>query len=114
MVQSFSLGRLLTTPWTAAHQASLSIDNSQSLLKLLSVNLVMPYNHLFLCCPLLLLPSTFPSIRVFSTESALRIRGGINKNRAKSDIRGQKLGGGGAVGTAQCLVQGAVWLLLRA
>ena len=62
------------TPWTAAHQASLSITNSQSLLKLMSIALVMPSNHLNLCRPLLLPPSVFPSIRVFSSESALRIR----------------------------------------
>ena len=62
------------TPWTAAWQASLSITNSQSLLKLMSIELVMPSNHLNLCRPLLLLPSIFPSIRVFSNESALRIR----------------------------------------
>ena len=62
------------TPWTAAHQASLSITNSQSLLKLVSVELVMPSNHLILCHPLLLLPSVFPSIRVFSSESALHTR----------------------------------------
>ena len=57
------------TPWTAAHQASLSITNSQSLLKLMSIESVMPSNHLILCRPLLLLPSIFPSIRVFSNES---------------------------------------------
>ena len=62
------------TPWTAARQASLSITNSCSLLKLMSIESGMPYNHLILCCPLLLLPSILPSIRVFSTESALRIR----------------------------------------
>ena len=62
------------TPWTAAHQASLSITNSQSLLKLMSIESVMPSNHLILCHPLLLLSSIFPSIRVFSNESALRIR----------------------------------------
>ena len=62
------------TPWTAAHQASLSIANSQSLLKLISIESVMPSNHLILCCPLLLLPSIFPSIRVFSNESVLCIR----------------------------------------
>ena len=60
--------------WTATHQASLSITNSQSLLKLMSIASVMPSNHLFLCCPLLLLPSIFPSISVFSSESILRIR----------------------------------------
>ena len=73
-VQSLSHVRLFATPWTAAHQASLSITNSQSLLKLMSNESVMPSNHLILCCPLLLLPSIFPSIRVFSNESALRIR----------------------------------------
>ena len=62
------------TPWTAAHQASLSITNSQSLLKLVSFELVMPSNHLILCPPLLLLPSVFPSSRVFSNESALHNR----------------------------------------
>ena len=62
------------TPWTAAHQASLSIANSQSLLKLMSIELVMPSNHLILCHFLLLLPLIFPSIRVFSNESALCIR----------------------------------------
>ena len=62
------------SPWTAAHQASLSITNSQSLLKLMSIKLVMPSNHLILCHPLLFLPSIFPSIRVFFNESALHIR----------------------------------------
>ena len=61
------------TPWTAAHKASLSINN-WSLLKLMSIESVMPSNHLILCCPLLLLPSIFPSIRVFSNESVLHIR----------------------------------------
>ena len=62
------------TPWTAAHQASLSITYSWSLLKLMSMESVMPSNHLILCCSLFLLPSVFPSIRVFSSESVLRIR----------------------------------------
>ena len=62
------------TPWTAAHQASLFITNSQSLLKLMSIEFVMPSNHLILCHPLLLLPSVFPSIRVFFNELALHIR----------------------------------------
>ena len=65
---------LFVTPWTAACQTSLSITNSQSLFKLMSIELVMPSNHLILCHPLLLLPSIFPSIRVFSNKSALRIR----------------------------------------
>ena len=72
--QSLSRVRLFATPWTAAHQASLSFTVSQSLLKLLSSESVMPSNHLILCRPLLLLPSIFPSIRVFSNESALHIR----------------------------------------
>ena len=66
--------RLFAIPWTAAHQASLSITNSQSPLKLMSIESVMPSNHLILCRPLLLLPSIFPSIKIFSNESALRIR----------------------------------------
>ena len=73
-VQSLSHVRLFATPWTTAHQASLSITNSQSLPKLRSIESVMPSNHLILCCPLLLLPSIFPNIRVFSNESALCIR----------------------------------------
>ena len=70
-VQSLSRVRLFVTPWTAAHQASLSFTNSWGLLKLLSIKSVMPSNHLILCHPLLLLPSIFPSIRVFSNELAL-------------------------------------------
>ena len=73
-VQFSRLVWLFATPRTAACQASLSITNSRSLLKLMSIALVMPSNHLILCCPLLLLPSIFPSIRVFSSESALCIR----------------------------------------
>ena len=73
-VQSLSHVRLFATPWTAACQASLSIANSWSLLKLMSFELVMPSNHLTLCCPLLLPPSIFPSIRVFLSESVLLIR----------------------------------------
>ena len=73
-VQLLSHVRLFATPWTAVHQASLSITNFQSLLKLVSIELVMPSNQLILCHPLFLPPSIFPSIRVFSNESALRIR----------------------------------------
>ena len=73
-VQSLSRVCLFVTPWTAACHASLSITNSQRLPKLMSTKSVMPSNHLILCCPLLLLPSMFPSIRVFSKEPALRIR----------------------------------------
>ena len=73
-VQLLSHARLFATPWTAAYQASLSITDSQSLPKLMSIELVMRSNHLILCYPLLLQPSIFPSIRVFSNESVLRIR----------------------------------------
>ena len=73
-VWSLSHVQLFATPWTAARQASLSITNSQSLLKLMSIESVMPSNHLILCPPLLLLPSIFPSIRVFSNESVLQNR----------------------------------------
>ena len=74
VVKSLSRVRLLVTPWIAACQASLSITISQSWLKLLSIESVMSSNHLILCHPLLFLPSIFPSIRVFSSESVLRIR----------------------------------------
>ena len=73
-VQSFSHVRLFVTPWTVALQASLSITNSQSLLKLMSIESVMPSNHFILCHPLVLPPSIFPSIRVFSNELVLHIR----------------------------------------
>ena len=72
--QLISLVQLFVTPWTAAHQASLSITNSWGLLKLMSTKSVMPSNHLILCHPLLLLPSIFPSTRAFSNESVLHIR----------------------------------------
>ena len=73
-VQSLSRVWLFATPWTAAHQASLSIINSWSLLKLMSIKSVMPSNHLILCRPLLLPPSVFSSLRVFSSESVVCIR----------------------------------------
>jgi len=73
-VQSLSRVLVFATPWTAARQAPLSITNSRSLPKPMFIKLVMPSNHLILCHPLLLLPSIFPSIRIFSNESALRIR----------------------------------------
>ena len=72
--QSLNHVQLFATPWTVAHQASPSITNSRSLLKLMSIESVMPSNHLILCHPLLLLPSIFPNIGVFSSESVLRIR----------------------------------------
>ena len=75
VVQSLGRAQLFATPWTAARQASLSITISQSSLKLMSIESMMPSNHLILCRPLLLLPSIFPSIRVFSNESVLCIRG---------------------------------------
>ena len=74
VVQSLSRVQLFVTPWTAARPESMSITNSRSLLKLMSIESVMPSNHLILCRPLLLLPSIFPSIRVFSKESVLPIR----------------------------------------
>ena len=74
LVQSLSCVWLFATPQTAAHQASLSITNSQSLLKPMSIESLMPSSHRILCCPLLLMPSMFPNIRVFSSESALRIK----------------------------------------
>ena len=73
-VQSLSLVRLFATPWTAAHEASLSIANSWNLLRLMSTESMMPSIHFILCCPLLLLLSIFPSIRVFSSKSVLHIR----------------------------------------
>ena len=73
-VQSLSRVRLFATPWTAAHQASLSITNSRRLLKLVSIKLVMPSSHLILCHPRLLSPLIFPSIRVFSNESVICVR----------------------------------------
>ena len=74
LVQSLSHVQLFATPWTAAHQASLSITNSQSLLKLMSIESVMPSNHLILCCPLFFPPSVFPNIRIFSNVSVLHSR----------------------------------------
>ena len=73
-VQSSGCVQLFVTPWIAAHQASLSITNSRSLLKLISFESVMPSNHLILCSPLLLLPSIFPRTRVYSNVSVLHIR----------------------------------------
>ena len=74
LLQSFSHVPLFATPWTAARQASLSITSSRSLLKLMSIESVIPSNHLILCRPLLFLPSIFPSTRIFSNESVLHIR----------------------------------------
>ena len=74
VVQSPSHVRLFATPWTVAHQASLSLTNSRSLSKFMSIESVMPSNHFILCRPLLLLPSVFPSVNIFSNESVLHIR----------------------------------------
>ena len=74
VVQSLSHVQLSVTPWIAASQVSLSFTIAQSLLRLMSFELVRPSNHLVLCCPLLLLPAIFPSIRVFSNESVLHVR----------------------------------------
>ena len=73
LVQSLSCVRLFATPWTVSHQASLSITNSQALVKRMSIESVMPSNHLILCCPLLLLPSVFPSMSVFSNDPVILI-----------------------------------------
>ena len=88
-VQSLSRVRLFGTLWTAACHASLFITNSRSLLKLMFIELVMPSNHFILCRPLLLSPSIFPSIRVFSNESALRIRW-PNYDQTKQHIKKQR------------------------
>ena len=85
-VQSLSHVQFFVTPWTAACQASLSITNSQSLPKLMSIMFVMPSNNLILCHPLLLLPSIFPSIRVFSNESVLQISFSISHSNAYSGL----------------------------
>ena len=85
-VQSLSCVQLFVTPWTAAHQASLSITNSQSPPKPMSIKLVMPFNHLILCHPLLLLPSIFPSIRVFSNESAFASGGQSIRASASASV----------------------------
>ena len=86
-VESLSYVPLFATPWTTACQASLSITTSWSLLKLMSIELVMPSNHLILCRPLLLLPSVLPSIRVFSNESVLCIRGQNVGASASASVR---------------------------
>ena len=78
LLQSFSHIPLFATPWTEARQASLFITSSRSLLKTMSIESVMPSNHVILCCPLLLLPSIFPSIRVFSNGSVLHISIGVS------------------------------------
>ena len=83
--QSLSCVQLFVTPWTTAGQASLSITNSQSLLQVISIKLVMPSNHLILCHPLLLPPSIFPSIRVFPNESVLYIRRHFSFNISPSN-----------------------------
>ena len=89
-VQLLSRTQRFATPWTAARQASLSITNSWSLLRLMSIESVMPSNHLILCRPLLLLPSIFPNIRVFSNESVFHIRWPNNTLLNKS-VKGKKI-----------------------
>ena len=89
-VQLLSRTQCFATPWTAARQASLSITNSWSLLRLMSIESVMPSNHLILCRPLLLLPSIFPNIRVFSNESVFHIRWPNNTLLNKS-VKGKKI-----------------------
>ena len=90
-VQSLSHVRLFATPWTAACQPSLSFTNSQSLLKLMSIKLVMSSNHLILCQPFLLLPSIFPSIRVFSDESVIHIRWPKNWSFSSASVLPMKI-----------------------
>ena len=90
-VQSLSHVWLFVTPWTVARQASLSITNSWSLLKLLSFESMMPSNHFILCLPLLLLPSIFPSIRIFSNESVLCIRWPKFRDSASASVLPKKL-----------------------
>ena len=92
LVQLFSCVWLFVTPWTAAHQASRSITNFWSLLKLMSIELVMPSNHLILCRPLLLLPSIFCSIRVISNESVLELVNRHMGSEGGSMDQGQSLG----------------------
>ena len=85
-MSDFSHVRLLATPWIPARETSLSITYSRSLLKLMSIEPVMPSNHLILCCPLLLLPSIFPSVRVFSNEWALHIRWPSIRSSASASV----------------------------
>ena len=92
-IQSLSRVRLIVTPWSAARQASLSITNSQSLFMLMSIETVMPSNHLILCCFLLFLPSIFPSIKVFSKESTLPIRWPKNWSFSFSTIPSKEYSG---------------------
>ena len=86
VIQSISRVQLFATPWTAAHQASLSFTISQSFLRLTPIELVMPSNHLILCHPFLFLPSVFPSIRVFFNESALPIGGQSTEASALASV----------------------------
>ena len=91
-VQSLSCVQFFVTPWTVACQASLSITNSQSLLKIISIKSVMPSNHLILCCPILLLSSIFPCIRVFSNESVLHyLHHSLGTGREHSPTHQQKI-----------------------
>ena len=104
-VQSLSHVRLFVTPWTAARQASLSITNSRSLLKLMSIGSVKPSNHLILCCPFLLPPSIFPSIRVFSTSWLFTSGNPMDCGRPNSSVHGDSPGMNTGVGS-HFLLQG--------
>ena len=124
VVQSLSHVRLFVTPWTAAHQASLSFTISQNLLKLMSIVTVMPSNHLILCHPLLLPPSIFLSIRVFSSESVLCIRwpkywsfsfsiSPSNEYSGQISFRMDWLDLLAVQGTLKCLLQHHIWLVVK-
>ena len=104
-VHSLSRVRLFVTPWTAARQAFLSLTNSQSLLKLMSIELVMPSNHLILCCPFLLPPSIFPSIRVFSMSWLFASGNPMDCGRPNSSVLGDSPGMNTEVGS-HFLLQG--------
>ena len=111
-VHLFSRVQLFVTPWTSACKASLSITNSRSLLKLMSIQLVMPSNRLILCCPLLLLPSIFPSIRVFSKEPLLWIRWPIIGVSASASVLPMNIQGWFSLGLTGLilLLVAAIWM----
>ena len=111
-VQSLSRVWLFATPWTAARQASLSVTNSQSLLKLMSIKSVMPPDHLILCCSLLLLRSIFPSIRIFSNKSVLCISGWSIRVSASTSILPMNIQDWFPLGwTGEILIYAGNWIL---